>query len=133
MRVLLPVVRSHTRCLGWFRSPDRVLMPQVRLGPRTAELGWRFYTNQLSMKSSGQTVGTEEAPKASLPPSDVMRSNPADPIHSGMSGREGQIIPPTDLHPCFIVSIVNFHMLTHVCPDVTIRNNAFSNVRIRMD
>ena len=42
---------------------------------------WCFYTNQLSMKSSGQTVGTEEAPKAPLPPSDVMRSNPADPIH----------------------------------------------------
>ena len=31
------------------------------------------------MKSSGQTLGNDEAAKASLPPSDVMRSNPADP------------------------------------------------------
>ena len=38
------------------------------------------------MKSSGQTVGTEEAPKASLPPSDVMRSNPADPTYSNGRG-----------------------------------------------
>jgi hypothetical protein len=39
-----------------------------------------FYTNQIIMKSSGQTVAEDEAPKASLPPSDVMRSNPAGPF-----------------------------------------------------
>ena len=42
-------------------------------------LGGVFIRTTLSMKSSGQTVGTEGAPRASLPPSDVMRSNPADP------------------------------------------------------
>ena len=42
---------------------------------------WSFCTNHASMKSSGQTVGTDEAPKASLPPSEVMRSNPADPTN----------------------------------------------------
>jgi integrase len=40
---------------------------------------WSYYTNQVSMKSSGQTLDEGEAPRAFLPPSDVMRSNPADP------------------------------------------------------
>jgi hypothetical protein len=34
-----------------------------------------------SSKSSGQTLGEEEAPKASLPTSEVKGENPADPNH----------------------------------------------------
>ena len=41
--------------------------------------GGAFVQTTHSMKSSGQTLGNDEAAKASLPPSDVMRSNPADP------------------------------------------------------
>ena len=34
------------------------------------------------MKSSGQTLGNDEAQKTSLPPQEVARSNPADPAIS---------------------------------------------------
>ena len=45
------------------------------------EKGWRFYTNQTTMKSSGQTMGKEKAPKTPLPPPQVNGADPADPTN----------------------------------------------------
>lgn len=39
---------------------------------------WHFHANYDNLKSSGQMSGKDQAPKASPPPSDLMRTNPAE-------------------------------------------------------
>jgi hypothetical protein len=55
------------------------------------------------MKSSGQASGNDETSKASLPPSDAMRSDPADPANLGrtaqVQGRVGVILLALGLPP----------------------------------
>jgi hypothetical protein len=42
--------------------------------------GWRFYTDQIIMKSSGQTLGEGETAGPSLPVLEVKGEDPAAPV-----------------------------------------------------